>query len=383
MNKITVFIFLFFISGSVFPDDYDSMIKNYKRQIEKKSSDLTEIQKQIQSKKAEKDKYQKEEQQIRKELNRIERELSGVSSEIVRIKSKIRKTQKNLESAEKEISIAHMEKGQVQLILRKELSEAGKRRLTCALFDDLWDEPVRKYAIKSKTSRIMVVQTKKNTAESAKKEYIKIKEELNSLESQLIKKQEIQESIKKEKSTILATTQGSRIGAEEEIKRLNETGNELKNLIQKLEEKKAETLEMKRQEEIAQKEFSEKKRLLPWPVDGEVVIPFGKTKHPELETYVINNGVKIKTESGQTVLSVDKGEVVYAQEFRSYGKTVIIDHKGGAYTIYGNLGEILVDTGMKIAQGVALGKTGSSGKDLFYFEIRLNGQPQDPNEWLK
>jgi septal ring factor EnvC (AmiA/AmiB activator) len=361
---------------------YDSLIKKYKKQIEKKSSDLSDIQKQIRDKKEEKEKYKKEEQQVRKDLNRIERELSQISSEITRMKSNIRKTQKNLERAGNDIKMAQTEKGHVQSLLRNELSEAGKRRIAASLFEDPWDEPVKRCIIKSKSAGVAAAQSRKTTAENAYREYSRIKGELNSLEAQLVKKQAAQEEVKKEKSAILATTQGRRIAAEEDFRRLNETGSELKKLIQKLEEQKQETFEMKRQEEAAHKEFTEKRGVLPWPAAGKPVSHFGRNKHPELDTYVINNGIKIQTQPNQPVSAVDRGEVVYAQVFMSYGKTVIIDHKGGTYTIYGNLGEILVDDGAKVSAGQQVGRTGPGEKDFLYFEIRIDGQPQDPTGWL-
>ncbi|MDI6642175.1 MAG: peptidoglycan DD-metalloendopeptidase family protein, partial [Elusimicrobiota bacterium] len=102
-----------------------------------------------------------------------------------------------------------------------------------------------------------------------------------------------------------------------------------------------------------------------------------------LDTYIISNGIKIKTDGSQEVLSVDSGEVVYAQEFRSYGKTVIVDHGGGVYSIYGQLEEIFVDSATKINTGTSVGKTGATNNWTLYFEIRIDGRPQDPIVWLK
>ncbi|MFN3966903.1 MAG: murein hydrolase activator EnvC family protein, partial [Endomicrobiia bacterium] len=103
----------------------------------------------------------------------------------------------------------------------------------------------------------------------------------------------------------------------------------------------------------------------------------------DLDTYIISNGIKIKANSEQHVISIDNGEVVYAKEFRSYGKTVILDHKGGVYTIYGYLGEIMVDEGAKIKRGQPVGKTDILNNNTIYFEINFDGEPQDPLKWLE
>ena len=198
----------------------------------------------------------------------------------------------------------------------------------------------------------------------------------------MTEKQVKQENIRRQKAELFNSTQGSRIAAEEEIKKLNESTIEMRSFIESLEKKKTETTELKKKEELAKKTFQEKKKTFPWPLKGEVTAKFGKNKHAELNTYVISNGIKIKGKQGDVVTAIDSGEVVYAKGFRSYGNTVIIDQGGGIYTIYGQLSEISVDVDAKVKAGDPVGKPGSSTNYTLYFEISVNGQPQDPLAWL-
>ena len=86
---------------------------------------------------------------------------------------------------------------------------------------------------------------------------------------------------------------------------------------------------------------------------------------------------------GTEVKPVDKGEVLFTGEFRSYGQMVIIDHGSTFYSIYGQLGEINVEEGQKVKATDTIGKLSSKKEPILYFEIRHNGKPEDPVAWLK
>jgi septal ring factor EnvC (AmiA/AmiB activator) len=123
---------------------------------------------------------------------------------------------------------------------------------------------------------------------------------------------------------------------------------------------------------------------LPWPVAGRVRIPFGRRKHPRFETYTLQNGTLIDAPLETPVSAPHDGTVVFAERFRGYGLMVILDHGGKHHSLYAHLGEILVQTGQKVAAGENLGTVGSSveGPGL-YFEMRFQGRPEDPADWLK
>ena len=75
---------------------------------------------------------------------------------------------------------------------------------------------------------------------------------------------------------------------------------------------------------------------LDWPVDGSLVYTFGKAQTSS-NTTIRWNGVGIKASVGTSVRSVADGKVVSVGQLGTYGLTVIIDHGGGDYSIYGSL----------------------------------------------
>ena len=126
------------------------------------------------------------------------------------------------------------------------------------------------------------------------------------------------------------------------------------------------------------------KGALPWPARGRVRVAFGRHKHPRFETYTLHNGIEIEAPVDAPVTAVHDGTVAFADQFLGYGLMVIIDHGGKNHTLYAHLAEARVRPGQHVSAGDVVGTVGASGVDGpgLYFEIRSQGKPQDPQEWL-
>jgi murein hydrolase activator len=124
---------------------------------------------------------------------------------------------------------------------------------------------------------------------------------------------------------------------------------------------------------------------LPWPATGKIKVAFGKRRDPKFDTYTRENGVEIDAPADATVAAVHEGTVVFADRFRGYGLMVVLDHGAKHHSLYAHLGEIRVEVGQKLAEGDTVGTVGSSGIDGtgLYFEMRFQGRPEDPQEWLR
>jgi murein hydrolase activator len=126
------------------------------------------------------------------------------------------------------------------------------------------------------------------------------------------------------------------------------------------------------------------KGTLPWPARGRVRVPFGLRKHPRFDTYTVQNGVEIGVPEGSPVAAVYEGRVVFVDRFKGYGLMVVLDHGGKHHTLYAHLAEVAVEAGQNVASGQELGRsgTGLEGPGI-YFEVRFQGKPEDPIEWLR
>jgi lipoprotein NlpD len=112
-----------------------------------------------------------------------------------------------------------------------------------------------------------------------------------------------------------------------------------------------------------------------WPIEGSVAQPF-KAK---------SKGMVIAGPAGQEVKAAASGRVVYAGSgMKAYGKLVIVKHDAHLITAYGRNAKLLVAEGATVKQGqpIAMSGTDGAGISTLMFEVRDNGKPVDPMQWL-
>ena len=124
---------------------------------------------------------------------------------------------------------------------------------------------------------------------------------------------------------------------------------------------------------------------LPWPARGPVAGGFGRQQNNRFGTSISRNGIEIDVPEGQPVRSVHEGTVAFADQFAGYGNLVIVDHGNRAYSLYGFLSALDVSRGARVETGTAVGTSGPdpNGKPSLYFELRVDGNPVDPLQWLR
>ena len=124
---------------------------------------------------------------------------------------------------------------------------------------------------------------------------------------------------------------------------------------------------------------------LDWPVEGDMLYSFGRVINPN-NTTTRWNGLGIAAALGTSVRTIAAGEVVLAEPFSTYGQTVIVQHGGGDYSVYGSLNRLDVRKGQAVQKGQVIGAVGAADPDLpphLHFEIRPKGRAVDPLEWLR
>jgi len=162
---------------------------------------------------------------------------------------------------------------------------------------------------------------------------------------------------------------------EQQVSKLKKDAAELESLIAKL----------AAESDRAQNTYQFSAKRIPWPVRGKIIRDFGE-EYRGNNTSVINNGIDIAVVENTNVISVDDGEVVFADRYGGQGKLIIIDHKNGFFSVYAYNNELLVSRGATVTKGQAIaksGKTGSATQASLHFELRKDGRAVNPMNYLE
>ena len=115
-----------------------------------------------------------------------------------------------------------------------------------------------------------------------------------------------------------------------------------------------------------------------WPANGVLIGKFASNGS-------LNKGIDIAGDLGQPVFAASDGAVVYAGSgLRGYGELIIIKHSDTYVSAYGHNRRLLVREGQQVKAGQSIAEMGSTGTDRvkLHFEIRRQGKPVDPLQFL-
>jgi septal ring factor EnvC (AmiA/AmiB activator) len=128
--------------------------------------------------------------------------------------------------------------------------------------------------------------------------------------------------------------------------------------------------------------FSTRKGKLDWPTSGILISDFGQ---PRAGGSLKWNGVVIGTDRGRDVRAVYYGRVAYADWLPGMGLLLVIEHGDGYMSLYGHNESLYKRVGDWVEPGevvAAAGDTGGKSRSGLYFEIRRNGEPENPHRWF-
>ena len=118
------------------------------------------------------------------------------------------------------------------------------------------------------------------------------------------------------------------------------------------------------------------------PVTGSISSRFGSRS---ASRSTIHTGLDISTPSGTGIRPISAGTVTYSAFKGSYGNLIIIDHGNGVQSYYAHCSALYVSQGQTVDSGTTIGAVGSTGNSTgphLHLEIRINGQPVNPQQYL-
>lgn len=125
------------------------------------------------------------------------------------------------------------------------------------------------------------------------------------------------------------------------------------------------------------------------PISGRITSPFGWRRHPIFNSRSFHSGVDIAGPYHGNVRASNAGRVIYSGWYGGYGKVVILDHGRvngiPVTTLYAHLNSARVSPGEYVSKGQVVGFEGTTGYSTgphVHFEVRINGRPNNPLNYI-
>ncbi len=227
------------------------------------------------------------------------------------------------------------------------------------------------------TEQAQQIEQQKTQVEGTKNEIFLIRQQLLAQKADYQTQASLQENL-------IQRLNSDRTALDAAQKQLERESQEITTLIQrKIAEAKA--------REAAAKANSRKNifvrgtGILAYPSNARLSSPFGWRRHPILGYRRFHGGLDFAASYGSTIRAADTGEVIFSGWYGGYGKTVIINHGNGMSTLYGHSSDLYVREGQTVKRGQAIAAVGSTGLSTgphLHFEVRKNGTPVNPANYL-
>lgn len=124
----------------------------------------------------------------------------------------------------------------------------------------------------------------------------------------------------------------------------------------------------------------------PMATDGGLSSTFGYRADPFTRGLAVHTGIDLRGEYGAPARATAAGTVTLADYAGGYGNMVEVDHGHGVVTRYAHLSAIAVAPGQAVAAGQMVGRVGSTGRSTgthLHYETRIDGEPVDPQRFLR
>ena len=308
------------------------------------------------------------------EMNKAQKELDSIQGQINSLNTQIK-------DREKKIADANNKREEEEMLLQKRVRAMYENGNTAYISLLLESKNITDFVKRCELAERMIEADKKlfDDLENLK---IEASKEMEALESdkvvvEVAKKQEVENRNK------LAT---SRSAKDSRVKLLQSDINELqRQLDRELEESQAIERQLRELSGVSTVVSKNEKFIWPAAYSKSITCKYGPRIHPVTKKKGTHTGIDIRASMGSNIYAAASGKVITAGWNTAYGNMIIIDHGNGITTLYGHASKLNVKVGDTVKQGDIIMKAGSTGYSTgphLHCEVRKNGTPQDPKNYL-
>lgn len=232
------------------------------------------------------------------------------------------------------------------------------------------------YLNRARAARIGTVVTRVRTLSELAAESAALERELESLQSAQQRELTALDAARGDRGRLLAELDRAIASSGAEMDNLREEEQRLADLVVELGELLAGF------PVTSEEPFASLKGRLAWPARGRLAGDFGARRGSGPIRW---NGVLLETDRGTPVRAIYHGRVAFSDWLPGLGLLMVVDHGEGYMSLYGHNEVLLKEPGDWVEPGEAIGRVGDTGgqsQPSLYFEIRRNGEPENPHAWI-
>lgn len=355
-----------------------------------KGQDPTELNKSLSEVRDKQDELQRKINRVNSQRNRVKRDIKSVDQDLTRVSSALIQTSNRLDNSierrnvlegELESASTQMDgyRERVEERLRQMYRQSDHSVLTLLVSADTVGEFAERKALLERIAKRdkELFESYKQLREeisSKKSEQEQLIGQISDLKSQHEQRQGELEEVQQEKKEVLRDLTAQQRKLQKEFDEFDRQERILAAKIKKYQAGQAGT----------EGALSFGGSMIK-PADGPYTSSFGNRFHPILKKNRPHNGVDIGAPNRSRISAAANGIVITAGWINGFGNTVVIDHGDGISTLYGHCSVIYVTEGQTVTMGdkiAAVGSTGLATGPHLHFEVRVNGVPKNPRNWL-
>ena len=352
---------------------------------ENKSSQLKQLQSEINTLTHQVTKTRGERDNERKKLRDIEKRIAALHLQLRATQRQNKALQQQLHGLQEQHQQSQQRLKQLREILkqitqlRHRQGEQGQLKLLLNQQDPALigrNNSYQQYFNDAQLTAIQDLDQELETLQQLQQSLKSQQQQITTAEQQLTQQQQQLDGEQQQRKQLLSRINTRLKDKEAHLRQLQEDAKQLGQLVNRIEKQT-------KQQPNKSIKFKNLKGKLPWPAKGRVIARFGQQRNLGKLTW---EGVVISAPMGNNVRSVAAGEVVFADWLRGYGLLTIIDHGNGYLTLYGNNQLLNKQVGDWVKQNeiiAAIGDSGGNDQPGLYFEIRKQGKPINPKRWFR
>jgi septal ring factor EnvC (AmiA/AmiB activator) len=233
------------------------------------------------------------------------------------------------------------------------------------------------YLSRQRSSGIANLRALLTALEHTRTEIEQQAKDLLALESQLAEQLQQLADTRGERAGLVARIGGEIESKDAEIARLASQAEELSELVAAL------ARVLPAMPDVDAEPFAGQTAQLSWPANGPLLKSFGQSRADGRLKW---QGVLMGAPAGSNVRAVYHGRVIFSDWLDGMGLLMIVEHGDGYLSLYGHNQDLLKDVGEWVEPGEMIAHVGDSGGKAsagLYFEIRKNGTPVNPGQWMR